>query len=113
MSTFACPKCGSGTGVVDTRTVGMPNSVGQPYIRRRRKCKKVTCKHRHTTLEFRAFGGKKISKMGDKSQYGEKAMRTFRTMDVLTASVKKELAQRLQALVKQMVIELETGGGKP
>lgn len=42
---IACPKCGSRTGVVESRGVGN-------FIRRRRICETVACGHRVTTVEI-------------------------------------------------------------
>lgn len=46
---FPCPKCGSRTGIVDSRPVRFRQS---PSVRRRRACQNVACKNRLTTYEI-------------------------------------------------------------
>ena len=101
-ATFACPKCGAGTQVIDTRRVGTPNHVGIPYIRRRRKCKRDSCLFRHTTMELRAAPGSTTRGKVNKTT-------AFRMMSMLQKEVRRDLANRIRAFTAELCGDLESG----
>ena len=98
-----CPRCEQSTRVLESR-----RAEGGAALRRRREC--TACGHRFTTFERRERPPLRVRKRDGKSQRFDRAK--LRAA-LLRATHKRQVSPAdVEALVEQVAIAIETGGGE-